>query len=162
MVIKVFERLVLTFLKAATDHQLDPLLFTYRTKRSVDNAAALGLIRILRQLNPPTSSPIPTDTYARVLTRCCCFVCVCVECNSQRKLFDKLIHMGVERSLCMWVLDFPQDNPLSDLAGEPPRRSPSTSVPPLPSPPPAPRVCALASAVVIVHSVSSDPSVLMI
>ena len=23
-----------------------------------------------------------------------------------RKLFNKIIHMGVERSLCVWILDF--------------------------------------------------------
>ena len=102
---------------------------------------------------PPT--PTPTGTYAGVLARA-----VVVQCNAQRKLFDKLIHMGVEKSLCVWVLDFLQDKSQSNLAGEPPRRSPSTSVPPLPPPPPAGGRggCALASAVVIVHSVSSDPS----
>ena len=57
---KVFERLVLRSLKAATDNQLDPHQFAYRANRSVDDAVALALHRILQHLEI-------SGKYARVL-----------------------------------------------------------------------------------------------
>ena len=91
VVMKVFERLVLRSLKAATDHQLDPHHFAYRANRSVDDAVALALHHILQHLET-------SGTYARVL-----FVDFSSAFNTiiPRKLFNKLIHMGVERSLCV-------------------------------------------------------------
>ena len=50
VVMKVFERLVLRSLKAATDHQLNPHQFAYRANRSVGDAVALALHRILQHL----------------------------------------------------------------------------------------------------------------
>src|SRR4029434_4412426 len=43
VVMKTFERLVLTHLKAITNHLLDPLQFAYRANRSVDDAINMGL-----------------------------------------------------------------------------------------------------------------------
>ena len=96
VVMKVFEHLVLRSLKAATDHQLDPHQFAYRANRSADDAVALVLHRIQQHLET-------SGTYDRVL-----FVDFGSAFNTiiPRKLFDKLIHMGVESFLCMWILDF--------------------------------------------------------
>ena len=100
VVMKVFERLVLRSLKEATDHQLDPHQFAYRANRSVDDAVApLALHHILQHLET-------SGTHARVL-----FVDFSSAFNTiiPQKLFNKLIHMGVERSLCVWILDFLHD-----------------------------------------------------
>src|SRR4029434_1310071 len=43
VVMKVFERLVLSYLKASTDHLMDPLQFAYRPNRSVDDAINIAL-----------------------------------------------------------------------------------------------------------------------
>ena len=108
VVMKVFERLVLRSLKAATDHQLDPHQLAYRANRSVDDAVALALHHILQHLET-------SGTYARVL-----FVDFSSVFNTiiPRKLFNKLILIGVERSLCMWILDFLQDRPQSVRTGK--------------------------------------------
>ena len=105
---KVFEHLVLRSLKVATDHQLDPHQFAYRANRSVDDAVALALHHILQHLET-------SGTYARVL-----FVDFSSAFNTiiLRKLFNKLIHMGFERFLCVWILDFLQVRPQSVRIGK--------------------------------------------
>ncbi|XP_070182229.1 uncharacterized protein, partial [Littorina saxatilis] len=50
---KVFERIVLSYLKACTGASRDPLQFAYRANRSVEDAVALGLFHILRHLEKP-------------------------------------------------------------------------------------------------------------
>ena len=50
---KVFERLVLRYLKTATDSLLDPHQFAYRANRSVEDAACLGLHHVLKHLDCP-------------------------------------------------------------------------------------------------------------
>ena len=105
---KVFECLVLRSLKAATDHQLHLHQFAYQANRSTDDAVVLALHHILRHLKT-------SGTYARVL-----FVDFSSAFNTiiPQKLFDKLIHMGIERSLCMWILNFLQDRPQSVRIGK--------------------------------------------
>ena len=51
VVMKTFERLVLTHLKTFTNHLLDPLQFAYRANRSVDDAVNMGLHFILQHLD---------------------------------------------------------------------------------------------------------------
>ena len=60
VVMKTFERLVLTHLKTFTNHLLDPLQFAYRANRSVDDAVNMGLHFILQHLDSP-------GTCARIL-----------------------------------------------------------------------------------------------
>ena len=133
VVMKVFEHLVLRSLKAATDHQLDPHQFAYRANRSADDAVALALHRFLQHLETPS-------TYARVL-----FVDFCSAFSTiiPRKLFGKLIHMGVERSLCVWILNFLQDRPQSVRIGKQTSEITLNGW--------APQVCALTFAVLTVH-----------
>ena len=145
VVMKVFERLVLRSLKAATDHQLDPHQFAYRANRSVDDAVALALHHILQHLES-------SGTYARVLF---------VDFSSAiipRKLFNKLIYMGVERSLCVWILDFLQDRPQSVRIGKQTSKEITLNVG-------APQGCVLSPLLFSLFtndSVSSEPSVVMI
>ncbi len=148
VVMKVFERLVLRSLKAATDHQLDPHQFAYRANRSVDDAVALALHHILQHLES-------SGTYARVL-----FVDFSSAFNTiiPRKLFNKLIHMGVERSLCVWILDFLQDRPQSVRIGKQTSKEITLNVG-------APQGCVLSPLLFSLFtndSVSSEPSVVMI
>ena len=145
---KVFERLVFRSLKAATDHQLDPHQFAYRANRSVADAVALALHHILRHLET-------SGTYARVL-----FVDFSSAFNTiiPRKLFNKLIHMGVERSLCMWILDFLQDRPQSVRIGKQTSKEITLNVG-------APQGCVLSPLLFSLFtndSVSSEPSIVMI
>src|SRR4029434_8916232 len=60
VVMKSFERLVLTHLKGITGPLLDPLQFAYRANRSVEDAVNMGLHYILQHLDSP-------GTYARML-----------------------------------------------------------------------------------------------
>ncbi|KAK3548127.1 hypothetical protein QTP70_004864 [Hemibagrus guttatus] len=60
VVMKSFERLVLSYLKDITDPLPDPLQFTYRANRSVDDAVNMALHFILQHLDSPGS-------YARIL-----------------------------------------------------------------------------------------------
>ncbi|XP_077948854.1 uncharacterized protein LOC144388984 [Gasterosteus aculeatus] len=59
VVMKSFERLVLSHLKTLTDPLLDPLQFAYRINRSVDDAVNMALNYILQPLDSP-------GTYARI------------------------------------------------------------------------------------------------
>ena len=53
VVMKSFERLVLTHLKGITGPLLDPLQFAYRANMSVDDAVNMGLHYILQHLDSP-------------------------------------------------------------------------------------------------------------
>ena len=57
---KSFERLVLSHLSDITGPMLDPLQYTYRADRSVDEAVDIGLQYMLHHLDYP-------GTYARTL-----------------------------------------------------------------------------------------------
>ncbi len=60
VVMKYFEKLVLTHLKDITGPLLDPLQFAYRANRSVDDAVNMGLHYVLQHLDRP-------GTYLRIL-----------------------------------------------------------------------------------------------
>ena len=109
---------------------MDPHQFAYRANRSIDDAVALALHHILQHLES-------SGTYARVLF---------VDFSSAiipRKLFNKLIYMGVERSLCVWILNFLQDRPQSVRIGKQTSEITLNGW--------APQVCALTFAVLTVH-----------
>ena len=91
---KTFERLVLTHLKAITNHLLDPLQFAYRANRSVDDAINMGL----QHLDSP-------GTYARIL-----FVDFSSAFNTITPglLQDKLRQLSVPEPTCRWITDFPR------------------------------------------------------
>ncbi|KAK3566698.1 hypothetical protein QTP86_004250 [Hemibagrus guttatus] len=96
---KTFEHLVLSYLKHITDPLLDPLQFTYRANRSVDDAVNMALQFILQHLDSPGS-------YARIL-----FVDFSSAFNTIiPALFrDKLFQLNVPNSMCSWITDFLTD-----------------------------------------------------
>ncbi|KAK3538464.1 hypothetical protein QTP86_003682 [Hemibagrus guttatus] len=99
VVMKSFERLVLSYLKDITDPLLDPLQFAYRANRSVDDAVNMALHFILQHLDSPGS-------YARIL-----FVDFSSAFNTiiPALLRDKLFQLNVPDSMCSWITDFLTD-----------------------------------------------------
>ncbi|KAK3556662.1 hypothetical protein QTP70_011926 [Hemibagrus guttatus] len=99
VVMKSFERLVLSYLKDITDPLLDPLQFAYRANRSVDDAVNMALHFILQHLDSPGS-------YARIL-----FVDFSSAFNTiiPALLRDKLLQLNVPDSMCSWITDFLTD-----------------------------------------------------
>ena len=99
VVMKTFERLVLTHLKTYTNHLLDPLQFAYRANRSVDDAVNMGLHFILQHLDSP-------NTYARIL-----FVDFSSAFNTiaPALLRDKLTQLSVPEPTCRWITNFLTD-----------------------------------------------------
>ena len=93
VIMKIFQRLVCNHLSSIT---LDPHQFAYRANRSVDDAVSLCLHCILQHLEGP-------GNYARLL-----FIDYSSAFNTilPSRLHDKLLHMGVDQSLCRWILDF--------------------------------------------------------
>ncbi|KAK3548857.1 hypothetical protein QTP70_021281, partial [Hemibagrus guttatus] len=99
VVMKSFERLMLSYLKDITDPLLDPLQFAYRANRSVDDAVNMALHFILQHLDSPGS-------YARIL-----FVDFSSAFNMivPALLRDKLFKLNVPDSMCSWITDFLTD-----------------------------------------------------
>ncbi|KAK3568450.1 hypothetical protein QTP86_007299 [Hemibagrus guttatus] len=99
VVMKSFERLVLSYLNDITDPLLDPLQFAYRANRSVDDAVNMALHFILQHLDSPGS-------YARIL-----FVDFSSAFNTiiPALLRDKLFQLNVPDSMCSWITDFLKD-----------------------------------------------------
>ena len=99
VVMKSFERLVLSHLKTITDPLLDPLQFTYRASRSVDDAVNMALHFILQHLDS-------AGTYARIL-----FVDFSSTFNTiiLALLQDKLSQLHMPDSTCGWITNFLSD-----------------------------------------------------
>uniref|UniRef100_A0A3P8PS83 Reverse transcriptase domain-containing protein n=1 Tax=Astatotilapia calliptera TaxID=8154 RepID=A0A3P8PS83_ASTCA len=99
VVMKSFERLVLSYLKTLTAPLLDPLQFAYRDNRSVDDAINMALHFILQHLDSP-------GTYARIL-----FVDFSSAFNTilPDHLQGKLSQMNVPDPICRWITDFLTD-----------------------------------------------------
>ena len=96
VVMKVLERIVLSQLKSATNHLLDPLQFAYRSGRSVDDAVSLLMHYLLNHADKPKS-------YARIL-----FIDFSSAFNTiiPDKLHSKLLSLNVNPQLCHWLIDF--------------------------------------------------------
>ena len=96
VLMKSFERLFLAHFLPSISNSLDPFQFAYRENRSVEDAVSLTLHELLQHLDTPRS-------YALVL-----FVDYSSAFNTivPQKLFNKLIGMNVNLSLCHWILDF--------------------------------------------------------
>ncbi|KAK3533182.1 hypothetical protein QTP70_013011 [Hemibagrus guttatus] len=94
VVMKSFERLVLSYLKDITDPLLDPLQFAYRANRYADDAVNMARHFILQHLDSPGS-------YARIL-----FVDFSSAFNTivPALLRDKLFQLNVPDSMCICIL----------------------------------------------------------
>ena len=101
VVMKVFERLVFKYIKKSTKPLMDPFQFAYTENRSVEDAVSLTLHYILEHLDK-------SNSYARILL---------IDYSSAfntivpQKLFDKLIAMSLDPSICHWILDFLLNRP---------------------------------------------------
>ena len=94
VVMKSFERLVLSYLKASADHLMDPLQFAYGPNRSVDDAINIALLYNIWTIGTltqdsrlwitalPLTPPSPTSSAA------------------------KLTHPNIHPLLCSWITDF--------------------------------------------------------
>ncbi|KAA0724168.1 putative RNA-directed DNA polymerase from transposon BS [Triplophysa tibetana] len=101
IVMKCFERLVLSHLKDSLPSTLDPYQFAYRSNRSVDDAVSMALHSVLTHLDNK-------DTYARML-----FVDFSSAFNTviPSKLISKLGNLGINNSTCNWIMDFLTNRP---------------------------------------------------
>ncbi|XP_056610032.1 uncharacterized protein LOC130427021 [Triplophysa dalaica] len=101
IVMKCFERLVLSQLKDSLPSTLDPYQFAYRSNRSTDHAVSMALHSVLTHLDNK-------DTYARML-----FVDFSSAFNTviPSKLIIKLGNLGIKNSTCNWIMDFLTNRP---------------------------------------------------
>ena len=108
VVMKSFERLVLSHLKVITGPLLDPLQFAYRANRSVEDAVNMGLHYILQHLDSP-------GTYARML-----FVDFSSAFNTimPEVLLTKLTQLTVPATTCQWITNFLTDRKQQVRLGE--------------------------------------------
>ncbi|KAK3549510.1 hypothetical protein QTP86_002481 [Hemibagrus guttatus] len=96
VVMKSFERLVLTYLKDITGPLLDPHQFAHQANRSVDDAVNMGMHYILQHLDRP-------GNYARIL-----FVDFSSAFNTiiPDLLQTKLMEISVPTPICQWITNF--------------------------------------------------------
>ncbi len=95
---KCFEKLVRDYFCSVLPASLDPLQFAYRSNRSTDDAIAFTLHTALSQ-----NSLENKNTYVRML-----FVDYSSAFNTivPATLVAKLQTLGLNRSMCSWILDF--------------------------------------------------------
>ncbi len=93
---KCFEKLVRDYICSVLPASLDPLQFAHRSNRSTDDAIAFTLHTALSHLENK-------NTYVRML-----FVDYSSAFNTivPATLVAKLQTLGLNRSLCSWILDF--------------------------------------------------------
>lgn len=96
VVMKSFERIILSHLKELTSHLMDSYQFAYRFNRSVEDTVNLALYRIMQHLES-------SNTYARIL-----FIDFSSAFNTINlvNLFNKLMDMDIDINLCYWIHDF--------------------------------------------------------
>ncbi len=104
---KCFERLVMHKIKASLPNTLDPLQFAYRPNRSTDDAISSTLHLALTHLENK-------DSYVRML-----FIDFSSAFNTiiPQQLINKLNLLGLNNSLCNWILDFLTGRPQSVRVG---------------------------------------------
>ncbi len=96
IIMKCFERLVMHNIKTSLPNTLDPLQFAYRPNRSTDEAISSTLHLTLTHLENK-------DSYVRMLL---------IDFSSAfntiipQQLINKLSLLGLNTSLCNWILDF--------------------------------------------------------
>ena len=93
---KCFETLVMAHINTIIPETLEPLQFAYRPNRSTDDAISIALPTALSHLDK-------RNTYVRML-----FIDYSSVFNTivSSKLINKLRSLGLNTSLCNWILDF--------------------------------------------------------
>ncbi|KAK3528738.1 hypothetical protein QTP70_011206 [Hemibagrus guttatus] len=104
---KCFERLVMRHIKTQLPPSLDPFQFAYHPNRSTDDAITTTLHLSLTHLDNK-------DTYVRML-----FIDFSPAFNTiiPQHLIEKLSLLGLNTSLCNWILDFLTGRPQSVRIG---------------------------------------------
>ncbi len=107
IMMKCFERLVMQKIKNSLPNTLDPLQFAYRLNRSTDDAISSTLHLALTHLENK-------DSYVRML-----FIDFSSAFNTiiPQQLINKLNLLGLNNSLCNWILDFLTGRPQSVRVG---------------------------------------------
>ncbi|KAK3572107.1 hypothetical protein QTP86_022186, partial [Hemibagrus guttatus] len=107
IVMKCFKRLVMRHIKTQLPPSLDPLQFVYCPNRSTDDAITTALHLSLTHLDNK-------DTYVRML-----FIDFSSAFNTiiPQHLIEKLSLLGLNTSLCNWILDFLTGRPQSVRIG---------------------------------------------
>ncbi len=107
IIMKCFERLVMQKIKTSLLNTLDPLQFAYRPNRSTDDAISTTLHLALTHLENK-------DSYVRML-----FIDFSSAFNTiiPQQLINKLNLLGLNNSLCNWILDFLTGRPQSVRVG---------------------------------------------
>lgn len=107
IIMKCFERLVLSHIKSTLPPSLDPYQFAYRAKRSTDDA-------ICSALHPALTHLDKKDSYVRML-----FIDFSSAFNTiiPQQLICKLDKLGLSTSLCNWLLDFLSQRPQAVRVG---------------------------------------------
>ncbi len=107
IMMKCFERLVMQKIKTSLPNTLDPLQFAYRPNRSTDDAISSTLHLALTHLENK-------DSYVRML-----FIDFSSAFNTiiPQQLINKLNLLGLNISLCNWILDFLTGRPQSVRVG---------------------------------------------
>ncbi|KAK2920678.1 hypothetical protein Q8A73_000163 [Channa argus] len=107
IVMKCFERLVMRHIKTQLPTSLDPMQFAYRPNRSTDDAISTTLHLALTHLDSK-------DSYVRML-----FIDFSSAFNTiiPQHLTEKLSILGLNTSLCNWILDFLTGRPQSVRIG---------------------------------------------
>ncbi|KAK1784212.1 hypothetical protein P4O66_003960 [Electrophorus voltai] len=103
IIMKCFKRLVMRHIKTQLPPSLDPLQFVYHSNRSTDDAFSTTLHLALTHLDKK-------GTYVRML-----FIDFSSSFNTivPQHLIGKLSLMGLNTSLCNWILDFLTGRPQS-------------------------------------------------
>ena len=98
---KCFESLVMAHINTIIPETLDPVQFAYRPNRSTDDAISIALHAALSHLDK-------RNTYARML-----FIDDSSAFNTivPSKLITMLRILGLNTSLCNWILDFLTGHP---------------------------------------------------
>ncbi|KAI5100825.1 immunoglobulin kappa variable 6-21 [Silurus meridionalis] len=107
IVMKCFERLVMRHIKTQIPPSLDPMQFAYRPNCSTDDAISTTLHLTLTHLDNK-------DSYVRML-----FIDFSSAFNTiiPQHLIEKLNLLGLNTSLCNWILDFLTERPQSVRIG---------------------------------------------
>ncbi len=107
IIMKCFERLVMQKIKTSLPNTLDPLQFAFRPNRSTDDAISTTLHLALTHLENK-------DSYVRML-----FIDFSSAFNTiiPQQLINKLNLLGLNNSLCNWILDFLTGRPQSVCVG---------------------------------------------
>ncbi len=107
IIMKCFERLVMHHIKSVLPPSLDPFQFAYRSNRLTDDAIATALHPALTHLDKK-------DLYVRMV-----FIDFSSAFNtiSPQQLTHKLVQLGLNNSLCNWLLDFLTGRPQAVRVG---------------------------------------------